>query len=140
MKAAPVFKAEVQKYRVSQALDLVFSDYGRYANHLRQIGEGQPVEVIIRKPQQKRSDALNRYHWGVLMVHWSEITGYDPVEAHYMLLAEYAKRRNPDKKYPPGLASSKMTNSEMLEFHQWARRFALEEFSHYIPEPNEVDV
>lgn len=53
-------------------------------------GDGEPVEVIFRRPRKSRSPAANRYWWGVVIKTLATELGYaDPEELHNALVFKF---------------------------------------------------
>lgn len=105
---------------------------------------GEVVEVIIRKRRSKRSDKQNRYYWGQILELLSERTGHTPDELH-----EYCKARFIPKRLAicdgngvviddrvVGGSTTKLNREEMADYCEDIRRWAAEDLSLVIPDPD----
>ena len=100
---------------------------------------GDPVEVIIQKPKQDRSNKQNRYYHGVVLDYISDHTGYETHEVH----EEMKRMFNPvPSKFSLGEtvggSTAKMSTTEFNEYIERIVRWAAMELSVVIPDPNEL--
>jgi len=112
--------------------------------YLRQLA-GKPVDVVITRHRQHRSDKQNRWHWGVAVQLIAQELGYDKHEyedVHYALVAKcfgthFDARLKQDV---PNKRSSQLTTVEMSELMEWEVRFGAQELGIVIPLPNEAEI
>jgi hypothetical protein len=102
--------------------------------------EGEIVTVSIEKKRENRSMNLNSYYWGVVVRLLSDYTGFDKDEMHEALKYKflYAKKKVGDDWVEYTKSTTKLTNTEMVEFIESVKRWAAEAFNVYIPDPNEL--
>ena len=107
--------------------------FDRYVSLL----DGKRVVVEVKKFRKNRSDAQNRFWWGVCIDILSKHCGYTPEEMHDAIKYKFL----PIEKN--GLKSCKSTTSLTTEeFNNLIGRvqmWAAEELSLYIPDPNEEE-
>lgn len=140
MALNPIFPAVVDsdaKLRVE--------DRTAWAHHVKKY-VGRKVEIVLRLRTSKRSDAQNRWIWGIayplLGQHW----GYERTEheqMHYGLLAQCFGTKVDTRfgvRVPKVVSSSKLSTVEFSEYMEWLVRYAAVEEGIRIPLPNEVDL
>ena len=97
--------------------------------------------ISIKKNRATRSMAQSRYYFGVVIAYISDETGYTKDEAHQLMQRQFLKY---PKQVSDGVeemfvqSTTSLTTSEMEEYVENIRRFAISELGCYIPEPNEI--
>lgn len=116
---------------------LVFSDKVKLDNHLQEY-ENESVTVSITK-NIPRSMNMNKYYWSVVVKIPAEELGYDKEEMHEVFKDKflYKKEFINDEWIKIKLSTTKITNSQMIEYIDRIKRFCTQEFGIYIPDPNE---
>lgn len=96
-----------------------------------------------RKKRTKRSDAQNRYYWGVVIeMIYAKLRkhGYSEDEIHEILLAEFARGREVLPGVPGKIKRSrKMSTVEFNDYWRRIQRWAAEKLRLYIPDPKEIE-
>jgi hypothetical protein len=129
----PVFAGTIDKGK------LILDQPQRYLVHLAKY-EGKRIEVILRKRRSKRSDAQNRWYWGVCVEILANHCGYDPEELHDALKIKFLSDRTVDDKGLMRVGSTaRMTTDEFIGYTNKVVRWAAEYLHVYIPSPHEVD-
>ncbi len=103
-------------------------------------GDGEEIEVIVRRRKRHRSSPANRYWWGVVMRVLCEDLGYaDPDELHDAIVYKF-RPADPDPLTgaPRRQRTSAMTSDEFGELISDVRMWAEADLGIYIPLPNEV--
>ena len=113
-------------------LDIDFSaNFDRWLSTL----EGQRVTVEVKKFRKNRTDAQNRYWWGVVIDILSKHTGYEPEEMHNAIKIKFLPVER------AGLISGKstkhLTTLEFVDLIERVQRWAAQDQNCYIPDPNE---
>lgn len=101
------------------------------------------IELVVGKRKRGRSDAQNRYLWGVVYKLICQETGYRDEEIHELMLEKFAPRRFMElggKSEKVVKRSSKMDKIEFSEYVESIKQWAAEVLSLYIPDPNECDL
>jgi len=108
--------------------------------HLQQLSPAKSWRVEIVEHRERRSDAQNRYLWGVCYAELQRATGQDAADWHEYMLGECYGWETVEmmgrKKLRPMRRSSKMDKAEFAEYVAFIQRRAAEH-NIYIPEPNE---
>lgn len=106
--------------------------------HLRTV-EGQPVEVVIRKPRSKRSLDQNAYWWAVPVKLLAEHCGYTDAQMHYALLGEcFGYTPGPTGgAVPVKPSSSDLSVEEFNHLIEWCLVWGPSELGVVIPTPGE---
>lgn len=139
MSLIPVFHGVV-----SDDGKLALADAERYLRqgYLKHLA-GKPVDLIVRAHRNKRSDAQNKWHWGVAVPLIAHELGYDKHEhedVHYALVAKcFGTRFDPKLKQEiPNVRSSQLTTVQFSELMEWEVRWAAQELGIQIPLPGEA--
>jgi hypothetical protein len=143
MKADPVLRATVALRPYPKIRFWDAPEYRAKLNaHLAQMGDGQDVDVIIRKPRKHRSSHQNAYYWGVVIDILAKHFGYEPEEMHDALLAELWRDHSRTKNgmLSPIKRTSSMSTVEFEDYCARVRRWAVQNYGVRIPEPNEVEL
>ena len=96
------------------------------------------VLVRVEKPKRKRSDAQNRWYWGVVLQLMEEETGHTKEELHEAMKMRFNKRLitlGGNVMTIPG-TTTKMKTSEFSEFVEKVRHFAVTYLNLTIPDPD----
>jgi len=108
--------------------------------HLNRLPPSKSWRVEIIEHRERRSDAQNRYLWGVCYAELQRATGQDAADWHEYMLGECygweAVEMMGRKKLRPMRRSSKMDKAEFAEYVAFIQRRAAEH-NIYIPDPNE---
>lgn len=126
----PVFRATVTKCR----LDI--HDPAKYAVYLAGL-EGQQVELTVKRPEKKRSNAENRYYHGVMIPILADFFGYTPEETHEAVKLQFLVDRTKD--FPTIRSTKQLSTVEFEKLMTDIRQWAATEYGIYIPLPNEID-
>jgi|TARA_B100000035_G_C20945138_1_gene529366 hypothetical protein len=102
--------------------------------------EGKLVVISIDNYKTKRSLDLNKYYWGVVVRLLSDFTGFDKDDMHEVLKRKFlfAKKKINDEWVEYTLSTTKLSNTDMVEFIENVKRWAAEHLDVYIPDPNEI--
>lgn len=96
--------------------------------------------VEIKEHKERRSDAQNRYLWGVCYAKLEEVTGQEAADWHEFMLGERygweATEMMGRKKLKPIRRSSTMDKETFADFVAFIQRKS-GEHGIYIPDPNE---
>lgn len=130
----PVWNAEIRNGL------LVYFDLDGFTKYCQSLS-GKPLEVIVRKKRTRRlrTDPENRYYWAVIVTILSDLWGYTKNETHEILLARHSKIPGGPGRPDKIKRTSDMTTVEAEEYYENIRRWAADEFSQYIPLPNEAN-
>ncbi len=102
--------------------------------------EGQKVEVVVRKRRSKRSDQQNRYWWGVVIQMLSDHCGYTPQDMHDTVKCMFLSSNEKDEFGLIKIGSTaSLSKDEFSLLTNKVVRWAAENLSLYIPDPNQVD-
>ena len=123
-----MFIAKIEKNK------LVLEAPIRFTNHLRQF-EGQKVEIEVRKLRSQRSNLQNNYMWGVCYQLISEHTGYELEEVHEIMKFKFLRQKN-TKGMEYVKSTAKLNTSEMETYLEKIKRWAAQDLSVVIPDPN----
>ena len=108
--------------------------------HLQRLPSSKSWRVEIVEHRERRSDAQNRYLWGVCYAELQRVTGQDAADWHEYMLGECYGWETVEmmgrKKLRPMRRSSKMDKSEFAEYVAFIQRRAAEH-NIYIADPNE---
>lgn len=100
---------------------------------------GGSHEVVLRKYRARRSDAQNRYWWGVVIPALAGCWGCDLQEAHDIVLVEFvgrAREVNGKAITLPG-STAALNTAQFNELIKAVQQHAAAEHGVYIPDPNE---
>jgi hypothetical protein len=132
----PLFSGRVQDGQ------LTLNAPAAYARHLGTL-EGQWVEVVVRKRRTRRSNAQNRWWWGVAIRMIADEYGYDLHDddaLHHALVAKcFGAKTDVYGLTLPERRSSKLTTAEFSALMEWVVRWAATELGMRIPLPDECD-
>jgi hypothetical protein len=107
---------------------------------LQRLPSSKSWRVEIVEHRERRSDAQNRYLWGVCYAELQRATGQDAADWHEYMLGECYGWETVEmmgrKKLRPMRRSSKMDKSEFAEYVAFIQRRAAEH-NIYIADPNE---
>jgi hypothetical protein len=126
-----IFRASVKQNKVH------LQDVDKYNDYLKGL-EGKDVEVIVRKPEYKRSNKQNKYYWSVIVKILSDELGYEREEMHEVLKYQFLKMHK--KGFDFVRSTSSLNTIEMEKYHEDIRRWSAQEQNIMIPEPNEVEI
>ena len=108
--------------------------------HLNRLPSSKSWRVEIVEHRERRSDAQNRYLWGVCYAELQRATGQDAADWHEYMLGECYGWETVEmmgrKKLRPMRRSSKMDKAEFAEYVAFIQRRAAEH-NIYIADPNE---
>ena len=90
------------------------------------------------RPKKKltRSQAQNKYYWGVVCKIIGDEIGYLPDEIHQLMGKEFLKYEHKGEWFVK--STTKLNTKEMEEYLENVRRFASMELSIFVPLPNET--
>lgn len=128
-------------FGTTQEGNLQIKDREAFKTYLKGI-QGE-IEVSVSKRKGKRSDAQNRYLWGVVYKLLSTETGYKDEEIHELMLEKFAPRRYMElggTKEKVVKRSSKMDKIEFMDYVESIKQWSAETLNLYIPDPNEIDL
>ena len=128
----PLFSGTMQSGK------LLLDDKHRFLNYLSSL-DGKRVTVAVEKEKRKRSNQQNRWYWGVVLQLISEHTGEEPEDLHEALKAHFAKKKVVGSIVVPS-ATRYLDTIDFSEYCEKVRRWAAEELSINIPDPNEVAI
>lgn len=115
--------------------NLIFDRPDLFAIHKSGL-EGKCVEVIIRKPANQRTLAMNSYYWGVIVPLIGDHLGYDKDEMHEALKLKFASQPG-DHGLTRVESTAKMTVERFIEYTESVKRWAAEFLQVYVPDPGE---
>lgn len=101
------------------------------------------VEVVVSKPQSKRSIQQNRYLWGVAYKLICEHTGNNKKDIHEFLLNKFAPRKYIEIEGKTEIVtkrSSKMSKIDFMNYKESIQQWAAEVLELYIPDPEECKI
>lgn len=126
---------------------------GRVVEALEELSHDKTWRVEVEQQKSRRSDDQNAYYWGVVVEMISQAAGYEAAEVHEFLCGTrwgWKDKRVPKTpRNPDGIESVPMRTTttkggkravlpvmEFAEFIEFARRFAADKLSLYIPDPD----
>jgi hypothetical protein len=141
---APV-NAEIQASCSVRNGRLYFRNRREFDRAISQIPEAWELELCVTRLQAARSQALNRYYWGVVVALIAGHTGYTVDETHDALkslhLSKTLAMQNGNGEVVGeiviGGSTRKLTNREFQDYCGRIRQWASEHLDCFIPEPNE---
>lgn len=118
---------------------LTMPDRAGFMRTVREVFGDKDGPVRFRVEQPTRSNAQNRYWWGVILKYISEATGFTPEECHAIVKAMFLKHKYVigDVEIDAVLSTADLATDEFNELCENARRWAAEFLHINIPEPNE---
>lgn len=117
-----------------------------FTEHIKRM-EGKMGRLIVEKGN-KRTNAQNRYYWGVVVKMISEATGQDDDDIHEFLKGRFnaVDFDIPNKetgevieKATIGRTTTKMTTIQFMEYIMQIQQWASEFLHIVIPDPGQVD-
>ena len=140
MALTPVFTAEVSETGKLELPATTRRDFARYVKTLK----GKRVVVSVKEDRPTRSQAANRWWWGVCVPLIAYELGYDKHEherVHYALVSKcFGVTIDPKLGTEvPNVRSSKLNTAQFSELMEWAVRFAATEWGIVIPLPGEAE-
>jgi hypothetical protein len=137
----PIFHGKVSDD--GERLELAENERNLRRGYLRQLA-GQPIDVVVRRHRNKRSDRQNRWHWGIAVPLIAQELGYDKHEhedVHYALVAKcFGTHVDPRLNQEiPNKRSSALSTEEFSQLMEWEVRWAAQEYGLNIPLPNEAE-
>ena len=127
----PVFKGYIESGKIKLEAP------ERYAVHVSKL-EGNRIELILRKQKSQRSIAQNSYYWGVIIEILRNQFGYEAEEMHEALKFKFLRKGK--EGLETVISTAKLTTAEFENYMERVRRWAAQEHSCYIPQPNEIDM
>lgn len=97
------------------------------------------VTVLVEKQKRKRSNPQNRWYWGCILQLISQHTGEEPENLHEALKAHFAPKKVVGNIVVPS-ATRYLDTIDFGEYCEKVRRWAAEELSINIPDPEEVQL
>ena len=102
-----------------------------------------PVEVIVKKWRDSRSNKQNRAYWGIIINMLSQETGNDDETIHEFLKAKFlgvetVKIGNVAFQKPK--STPRLNTIEFEEYCKKIRQWAATELNIVIPEPNQIEL
>ena len=130
----PKFKAAVLEGK------LVFEEPDLYEMWLGCLNN-KKVEVVVRKPEKKRTDKQNAYYWAVLVRMIADDTGDDTESTHFFLKSLFLKDYKivNRKRYTIVGSTKKLNTIKFEKYNNQIRKWAAEELNLSIPEPKEIE-
>ena len=129
----PILKGKVAQGK------LILDQPSKYLVRLSQL-EGKRIELVIRKEKSQRSLDQNSYYWGCVVEILSKFCGYEAEEMHEALKEKFLSAPEIDAHGLRKIKSTaKLNTAEFTEYLDKIKRWASQELSVYIPDPNEAD-
>lgn len=128
---APLFFGKVVKGK------LILEDRALFEMYLETLTDKE-VQVSVKRKSKPRSDRQNRYYHGVVIKILADHLGYSPDEMHDALRLHFLIDR--ERKIPTIKSTTSLDTIGFENYMSQIRQWASEEFSLYIPEPNETDL
>jgi hypothetical protein len=97
--------------------------------------EGQRVTIEVKKFRKNRTDAQNKYWWGVVIDILSKHTGYEPEEMHDAIKIKFMPVERAG--LIAGKSTARLTTIEFMELIERVQRWAAQDLQCYIPDPSE---
>ena len=103
--------------------------------------EGNSVFVTVEKMKNIRSNAQNRYLWGVLYKLISDSLGWEIEDVHTFCKQEFNPKHIELKgeEWKVGGSTTKMSTIEFSEYVEKIQRFFAEHANLSLPDPNQAD-
>lgn len=121
--------------------ELIYDEPKAVEEYLRYDVPGK-VEVIIRKPKNKRTLPQNKYYWSVIVEMISNETGNSKDDIHkllkYEFLSEVADIPSGEE-YLYIRSSTELTTIEWEDYNKKCRMWASDNLNMFIPKPNEYE-
>jgi hypothetical protein len=118
---------------------LLLTDKSRF-DHDVQAHEGREVVLTIRRSDDIRTNAENRYYWGVIVKIVADEMGIIPDEAHDFLKHLFLKQgvEVDGKRFEIARSTADLTIAEFESYCERCRQWAAAELGAVIPLPGEV--
>ena len=102
--------------------------------------EGKSLALTFRRPADIRTNAENRYYWGVIVRMVSDEMGIIPDEAHDFLKGLFLKEgvEVEEKRFEIVRSTASLTVAQFEEYCEKARQWAASELGCVIPLPGEI--
>ena len=115
----------------------------RIQRWIRTFKPDQKVDIIIKKHVNKRTDPQNNYYWAVIVRMLSAYCGYTKDETHSALKYKFASFKPTMSSFGSELprieSTAKMSTERFNEYIEEIKRWAAEDLSMYIPDPEEME-
>lgn len=120
-----------------------FSDQDlQYIGHFMKKREGKAIRVIFAPAHKQRSINQSNYYWGVVLKTIEEFTGQDSDDLHEFFKSCYSIEKVVNlagNDFVVPQSTAKMNTLQFTEYIEKVRKWAAEELSLSIPDPNQVD-
>jgi hypothetical protein len=128
----PTFQATIQSGK------LLLDDKHRFLNYLTGL-DGKRVEVKVEREKRRRSNNQNSYYWGVVLKLITDHTGAEPEDIHAALKMHFCPKRFIGNLVAPS-STARLDTVDFEAYLEKVRRWAAEELSINIPDPNQVAI
>jgi len=98
---------------------------------------GTQIDLIIKKHEEKCSDAQRGYYFGVIVKLIAEHTGHEPEEIHDYLKWKFLREKD-DAGLEIARSTESLTTGEREQYHEKCRRWAFVVLDLTIPLLNQV--
>lgn len=115
---------------------LYLDDVQAYEKQIASL-DGKPVELILRRRREKRSNQANAYYWSVVIPLIAEYCGYERYEAHAALKMKFLRSRE-DGALPSVRSTADLSTAEFAEYVDQCRRLGAE-LGVNIPDPGQAE-
>lgn len=126
----PIFVGTIQSGKIS------LDDRSQFVNYLNSL-DGKRVQLTVEKVKHNRSLNQNSYYWGVVLKLIAGYTGAEPEEVHDALKMQFSQKRFVGNLVAPA-STKRMDTIQFTDYIEKVRRWAAEELSVSIPDPQEV--
>ena len=99
--------------------------------------EGQRVVTETKKFRKNRTDAQNKYWWGVVIDILSKEIGFEPEEIHDYIKRRFLPVRSEKFDISSGKSTARLTTLEFVDLIERVQRWAAIDLHCFIPDPNE---
>ncbi len=99
---------------------------------------GTRVALTVEKWKKDRSDAQNRYYWGVVVKILADELGYFPEEMHDALKLEFLRKES--KPLPTVRSTTSLSTEEFEDYLEKVRIMSLTKYEVRIPLPGEIAI
>lgn len=126
-------------YGIVRGGKIAFEDVANWRHRVGQL-EGREVAVTIKAASEIRSNAENRYYWGIIVKIVSEEMAILPEEAHDFLKFLFLKvgvEKN-GKRWEIARSTTTLSVGEFEDYCEKIRQWSAVELNTVIPLPNEV--
>lgn len=114
-----------------------------YQKRLNSFKPGTIVSIVIKRDSVKKIRSLkaNNYYWGVVIVYCCDGLGYELHEKE--MVHEALKMKFLSQEHIIGLpvprSTATLESPEFWDYIETVRRYMVQTFGIYIPDPNEID-